>query len=167
MKHISLLPKWKRTLIKNFQEETTGQSLLELIQKQQDLSIANDGSKHKCKSEGTYIISDSSGTRIILGSNPDFGLITSINSHRSEISVLLLAFLFINEYYMYFMIIFDSQVSYFCENLEIVNKILQLRENSHHYDEYIITVDHDAVYLLNDYFPSRFNIQHVRNHQTR
>ena len=89
----------------------------------------------------------------------------NINSHRSEISVVLSAFLFINEYYMYFMIIFDSQVSYFCENLEIVNKILQLRENSHHYDEYINTVDHDAMYLLNDYFPSRFNIQHVRNHQ--
>ena len=46
------------------------------------------------------------------------------------------------------MITFDSQVNYFCDNLEIVNKILQLIESSPYYDEYIITADHNAVYLL-------------------
>ena len=83
MQHISFLLKWKRTLLKNFQEKTSGQSSLELIQMQQDLIIASDGSKSKCKSGGAWIIADSSGTRMISGSNPDFGPITSINSHRS------------------------------------------------------------------------------------
>ena len=63
------------------------------------------------------------------------------------------------------MITFDSQVNYFCDNLEIGNKMLQLIENSYYFDEYINIVDHDAVYLLKDYLPSRFNTQHVRSHQ--
>ena len=52
MKIISFLSKWKRILIKNFQEETSGQSLLELTQIQQDLIIASDGSKVNKNREG-------------------------------------------------------------------------------------------------------------------
>ena len=113
--------------------------------------IASDGSKSQYKSEGASMIANSSGTFLISGSNPDVGIITSI----------MAALLFINEYCRYFMITFDSQVNYFCDNLEIVNKILKLIENSNHYDEYINTVGHDAVYLLKNYLPSSFSIQHV------
>jgi len=47
--HISLSLKWKRTLIKNFIEKISGQSLLELIQMNREIIIASDVSKIKFK----------------------------------------------------------------------------------------------------------------------
>ena len=44
-KHINTLPRWSRTLIQNYKDETLGPSLLELIQTKSDITIASDGSK--------------------------------------------------------------------------------------------------------------------------
>ena len=65
------------------------------------------------------------------------------------------------------MLPFNSQVNYFCDNLEVVNNMLQLKVNSKHYDEYINMVDHDIVYLLKHYLHRNFNIQHVCSHQDK
>ena len=106
-----------------------GQSILELNQKmKQEIIIASDDSKSKCKSGGPCIIADLSFDQL---------------SQSTRINWRPL--LFINEYCRYFMIMLNSQVNYFCDNLEIVNKILNLIENPNHYDEYIYAADHDAV----------------------
>lgn len=73
-------PDWK-----NYKEETSGSTLIELIQLQQELIIASDGSKSKIKSVGAWILADSSNNNLIPRSNPNFGPITSIDSHRSNI----------------------------------------------------------------------------------
>ena len=103
-KHINNLPKWARTLIQNYKDETLGPSLLELIQNHCDIIIASDGSKSDHKSGGAWIIADSSGTTSMSGSNPDFGPISSMNSHRSEIYAVLSALLFLYEYCRYFVL---------------------------------------------------------------
>ena len=116
----------------------------------QEIIITSDGSKSKYKSGGAGIIVDSFGKCVILESNPGFWKITSISSHRSKIFGVLSTLLFINEYFRYFMINFNYQVNYFCDNFEVVNKILQLNENS--------TADNDAVYLLKHCLSSMFNV---------
>ena len=65
------------------------------------------------------------------------------------------------------MIPLTSNVNYFYDTLEVVNKIKQLIKNEKYYDEYIEKVDHDAVYLLKHYIPQQFNIKHVRSHQDK
>ena len=124
-RHINNLPKWARTLVQNY-KDGTGPSLLEIIQDNRDIIIASDGSKSNHKSGGAWIISDSSGTTSISGSNPDFGPISSMNSHRSEVYAVLSALLFLHEYCRYFMLPLSSQIKYFCDNLEVVNKMKRL-----------------------------------------
>ena len=80
---------------------------------------------------------------------------------------MLSVLLFLHEYCWYYILPFASQVNYFCDNLEVVNKMRKLIENEQYYDEYINTVNHDAMYLLKQYLPCNFNIQHVRSHQDK
>ena len=65
------------------------------------------------------------------------------------------------------MIPLSLHVKYFCDNLEVINKMKQLRKDEQYYDEYIKTVDHDSVYLLEQYLPRQFTINHVRSHQDK
>ena len=99
------------------------------------------------------------------GSNPDVGSISSMNSHRSEVYALLFTLLFLHEYCRFFMLPLSSQIKYFCDNLEVVNKMKRLILDKQYYDEYIQTADHDVVYLLKEYIPCNFTIHHVRSHQ--
>ena len=68
-KNINTLPRWTRTLIQNYRDETSGPSLLEILQNKYDIIIASDWSKSERKSGGAWIIVDSSGTASISGSN--------------------------------------------------------------------------------------------------
>ena len=43
----------------------------------------------------------------------------------------------------------------------------QLIKDEQYYDEYIKIADHDAVYLLKQYLPHHFTINHVRSHQDK
>ena len=117
LKDINTLPRWSQTLIQNYRDEALGPSLLEIIQMKREIIIASDGSKSDSKSGGAWITADSSGTISTSGSNPDFGSIISMNSHRSEIYVVLSAILFLHEYCRYFMLPLSSPVKYFCDNL--------------------------------------------------
>ena len=166
-KHINTLPRWSHTLIRNYRDEALGPSLLKLIQTKSEITIASNGSKSNSESGGAWIISDSSGNIFTSGSNPDFGSITSINSHRSEIYAVLSALLFLHKYCRYFMLRLSSPVKYFCDNIEVVNKMKQLITDEKYYDEYIQTADHEAVHLLKKYLPSQFFINQVRSHQDK
>ena len=166
-KHINALPRWSRTLIQNYRDEVLGPSLIELIQNRSEIIIASDGSKSESKSGGAWIIADSSGSISVSGSNPDFGPINLMNSHRSEIYAVLSDLLFLHEYCRYFILPLSSPVKYYCDNLEVVNKMKQLITDDKYYDEYIQTADHEAVHLLKKYLPNQLSINHVRSHQDK
>ena len=61
----------------------------------------------------------------------------------------------------------SSQVKYFCENLEVVNKMKRSILDKQYYDEYIKTADHDTAHLLKKYLHRHFTINHVRSHQDK
>ena len=63
----------------------------------QKIIIASDGSKSKSVSGGAWIIADMMGNTFISGTNPDFGHITQIYSHRAEIYGALSVLTFIKE----------------------------------------------------------------------
>ena len=96
--HIMTLPNWKRALIKNYNEDNVNSSLAAAIQMQQKLIIASDGSKSKKLLGCAWIIDDMAGKTLVSGTNPDFGNIQHIHSHRAEIYGVLSAFIFLHEY---------------------------------------------------------------------
>ena len=167
LKHINNLPIWTRTSIQNYQDETLSPTLLDILQHKCDIIITSDGSKSEEKSGGAWIIADLFGHTSLSGLNLDFGPITPINSHQSEIYGVLSVLLFLHEYCRYFMIPISPHVKYFCDNLEVINKMKQLIKDEQYYDEYIKTADHDAIYLLKQYLPRQFIINHVRSHQDK
>ena len=63
------------------------------------------------------------------------------------------------------MIPLSSRVKYFCDKLEVVNKMKKLIKDVQYHDEYINTADHDAVHLLKHYLPCQFTINHVHSLQ--
>ena len=104
--HITTLPNWKRSLIKKYNENKVNSSLVAAIQLKQNLIIASDGIKSKKVSGGSWIIADMAGKTLISGTNPDFGNIQHIQSHRAELYGILSVFTFLQEYYKYYILIF-------------------------------------------------------------
>ena len=114
----------------------------------QKLIIASDGSKSKSVSGEAWIVADMMRKTFISGTNPDFGHITQIHSHRAEIYGVLSVLTFIQEYSTYLMLPFLSKVAYSCNNLEVVHKINTLANNSNSFNEQHKTTDHDTVLQL-------------------
>ena len=59
--------------------------LITYIQSRTKFLIASDGSRSNKKLGWAWIIANEDGDEIISGYNPDFGDISQLNSHRSEI----------------------------------------------------------------------------------
>ena len=163
--YINTLPQWKRNLISNYEESTTHSSLAEAIQMKQKFIIASDGSKSKSTSGGAWLIANMNGETFIEGTNPDFGHISQIHSHRAEIYGVLSVFIFIKAYSNYFMLPFLSAIEYHGDNLEIVHKINILANDPNYFDELHKTTDHDAVLQLKLCFPKEIIAFHVKSHQ--
>ena len=98
-------------LISNYVENIVNSSLATGIQMKQKLIISSDGSKSKSVSRGAWIISDMMRKTSISGTNPDFGHITQIHSHRPEIHYVLSVLTFIKEYSNYLVLPFLSTVA--------------------------------------------------------
>ena len=111
------LPNWKRELIKNYNEDNVNSSLVTAIQLQHKLVIASDESKSKKVSGGSLIIADITGKTLVSGTNPDFGNIQHIHSHRAEIYEVLSIFTFLHEYSKYYVIPFKSTIEYYSDNI--------------------------------------------------
>ena len=99
--YIMTLSNWKKSLIKNYNEDNVNSSLVAAIQLQQKLIIASDGSKSKKVSGGVWIIVDITGKTLISGTNLDFGNIQHIHSRRAEIYGVPSVFTFLHEYSKY------------------------------------------------------------------
>ena len=133
----------------------------------QKIIIASDGSKSKSVSGGAWIIVDMMGKIIISDTNTDFGHITQIHSHQSEIYGVFSIFLFIQEYSKYYMIPFLSKVTYYYDNLEVVHKINTLANNPNSFNKQYKTTDHDAVLQLKECSPPNITVSHVKGHQDK
>ena len=105
------------------------------------------------------------GKTFISGTNPDFGHITQIHSHRAEIYGVLSVLIFIQEYFKYYMLPFLSNVAYYCDNLEVFYKINTLANNPNSFNEQHETTDHDAVIQLKLCLPPNITAFHVKGHQ--
>ena len=140
-----ILSNWKISLIKNYNEDNVNISLVAAIQLQQKLIIASDERKSKEVSGGAWIIVDMAGKTLVSGTNPDFGNIQHIHSHRVEIYGVLSIFTFLHEYSKYYMLIFKSKIEYYCDNIEVVHKINTLSNNRNSFNEQHKTTDHYAV----------------------
>ena len=134
---------------------------------QHKLIIASDGSKSKKVSGGTWIIAAMAGKTLVSGTNPDFGNIQHIHSHRAEIYGLLSVFTFPHEYSKYYILPFKSTIEYYCVNIEIVNKINTLSNNHNSFNEQHKITDYDAVLQLNEYLPKNVIAFHVKRHQDK
>ena len=150
--YIMTLPNWKKSLIKNYNEDNVNSSLVAAIQLQQKLIIASDGSKSKKVSEGVWIIVDITGKTLISGTNLDFGNIQHIHSRCAEIYGVLSVFTFLHEYSKYYMLTFKSKIEYYCDNIEVVHKINTLSNNRNSFNKQHKTTNHDAVIQLKECF---------------
>ena len=159
------IPNWKRSLIKNYNEDNVNSTLVATIQLQQKLIIASDGSKSKKVSGGAWIIAGMPGKTLVSGTNQDFGNIQHIHSHRSEIYGVLSVFTFLQEYSKYYMLTFKSKIDYYCDNIEVVHKIKTLSNNRNSFNEQHKTTDHDAVLQFKECLPKHVIALHVKGHQ--
>ena len=165
--YITTISQWKRILISKYEENIVNSSLAAAIQMKQKIIIASDGSKSKSVSGGAWIIVDMMGKIIISDTNTDFGHITQIHSHQSEIYGVFSIFLFIQEYSKYYMIPFLSKVTYYYDNLEVVHKINTLANNPNSFNKQYKTTDHDAVLQLKECSPPNITVSHVKGHQDK
>ena len=123
--HIMTLPNWKRSLIKNYNEDNLNSTLVAAIQLQKKLIIiASDGSKSKKVSGGAWIITDMAGENLVSGTNPDFRNIQHIHSHRAEIYGVLSVFTFLQEYSKYYMLTFKSTIKYYYDTLSSSTRLI-------------------------------------------
>ena len=153
---------------KNYKEPDNAESLLSLIQQKTLLIIASDGSKSSKTSGGGWIIANAEGSEIITGFYPEFGDITQINSHRAKIYGALSVFLFLQEYCNFYRITLQSPIEYFCDNKEVVKKLLDITEsNRHYYSSNSKIKDTDAVLEIQKYIPDNIKVHNVRGHQDK
>ena len=131
----------------------------------QKFIIASHGSNSKSTSGGAWIIANMQVNTFIAGTNPDFGHISQIHSHRPEIYGVLSVLTFIKEYSNYFMLPFLSEILYYCDIIEVVHKINTLATRSNSFNELHKTTDHDAVLQLKLCFPPNIIAFHVKGHQ--
>ena len=82
------------------------------------------------------------------GYNTDFGKDSDIHSHRSEIYSILTALLFLNSYKKHYSVEITNPIKFYIDNLEIVNKLKQIKENPNVFDSLWKTTNHEAVRLL-------------------
>ena len=104
-----------------------------------------DGNKSTAKSKAAWAIIDAKETPLTKDRNPDFRNITTMHSHRAEVFGLLAAFTFLDEYCRFYCLSLKSEVWYYCDNQEVINKLIELREDSKKYDKLIRTIDHEAI----------------------
>ena len=136
----------------------------------EDIILATDGSKRKRVSGRVWVITDSKGDALIVGSNPDFGIIGKTYSHKSKVFDVLSALIFLDEYCDFYFLLLVPNTKFCWDILEIVNKFKTIKkkwnknktnQNKTSYDKIYKTADHGAVLSLKKYIPKKMSIYHV------
>ena len=127
-------PTWKQQLISSYLDGHHYKSLAKVIQNKEYIIIATNGSKSEKVSGEAWVITDRKRIILVEVHNPNFGNIKRINSHRSEIFGVLSNFVFVNEYCKYFQLKLNSEVKYYGDNLAVINKTLDIKQQANHYD---------------------------------
>ena len=155
---------WKYLLINSYNESNLNISLDGAIQMKHKQIVAFDGRKSKKVSGGAWIVADISGNELIFGTNPDFGNIDQIHSHRAEIYRVLSVFLIIQEYCNFYMLKLTKN-RILLRQPQSRSQIKTLATNSNHFNEQYKTKDHDTVLKLREYLPPNITVFHVKGHQ--
>ena len=58
-------------------------------------------------------------------------------------------------------------MKYYCDNQEVINKLIELRKKNKKYDKLFRTTDHDAILALKIILPPKLKIEHVKGHTDR
>ena len=59
----------------------------------------------------------------------------------------------------------QSEIIYYCDNKEVINKLQNISEDRAYYSEDYKAKDSDAILKIQRYFPCKFKTKHVRGHQ--
>ena len=130
--------------------------LIIYIQREKQLLVVSDGSRSNKTSGGAWIIATEGGDEIISGYTPDFGDISQINSHRTYIFETLAVLLFLRQYSRFFKIAIQSQIIYYFDNKEVINKPQNLSDDRSYYSEYYKANDSYAILKNTTLFPMKF-----------
>ena len=98
------------------------------------------------------------------GYNSDFGKDSDIHSHRSKIYSILTALLFLDTYRKYYSIEIINPMKCSIDNIEVVNKLKQIKETPNVFDFLWKTTDNEAVRLSKHYIYPQINFLHVKSH---
>ena len=72
------------------------------------------------------------------------------------------------QYCNFYRIILQSPIEYFCDNKEVIQKLLDITESSRHYYSSNSKIkDLDAVLEIQKYIPANIKVHHVRGHQDK
>ena len=163
--YIQSMPHWINNLISNFTTNPLSETWVHYIQQQNPPYISTDGSRINKKSGGSWIISLSDGTAIVLGWNPDFGQIPVINSYYSEIYVPLASLTVIKWYCNSFYLRIFNPIETCCDNESYVNKLNELQSNT--YSKLFIQKlkEYETYLELINIFPKKiFRIVHLKTY---
>ena len=69
-----------------------------MLQQKSTIFIATDGSESNTHSGGSWVLSIPHGQLLAHGSNPDYGSMNKMHSHRSEAYAMLSVVLFLKKY---------------------------------------------------------------------
>ena len=94
---------------------------------------------------GVCTIVDQEINKIVARTNPDLESMDQIYSHRADIFGIFSVLTFLKEYCNRFILYFDSKVKYYCDNLEIINKL-------------------NAMISISN-IPNNLKVYHVKDHQ--
>ena len=129
--------------------------------------VASDGSRSNKTSGGACIIATEGGDKIISRYTPDFGDTSQINSHLTDIFETLAVLLFLRQYSQFFKIAIQSQIIYYFDNKEVINKP-QIFPMTGHITRKIIRLMIPTRYLkIQHYFPWNFKMNNVKGHQDK
>ena len=142
-------------------------SLATIIQEESLIIIATDGTKSNQKSDGGRMITSSNGIILAHGSNPDFGSIVNMRSHRSEAYAVLSVFVFLSEYSKYFSLKLNNKCTLYCDNNKIVNKVQEINTTKNYFKSSYKMFEHEAIIAIQHYVRHKITIVHLYRHQDK
>ena len=129
--------------------------------------IISDRSRNNLKSGGAWITANTKGNSIIEGTNPNFGIIKRMHSNRAEIFGILSALTFLKKQCTQFLIEFNYPVKYYCNNLQIVNKIKIMLVNPNAFDKKYHIADYDVMLQIKKNIFQKMKVHYVFGHQDK
>ena len=103
-------------------------------------------------------IIDSTTNVLTEGTNTNFSHITKMHSYQSEIIGVLSELILTHDYCFYFSFTFEPNLPYYGDNLELIKKLNNIKQQRNHYEALYKNTDNDIALLLKEYIPTNIDI---------